>query len=368
MSEKQEHPFRFWFNHIEGSRDGCTIIAVGPKRSPHPNTPLLKSKGKFPQRSSIMSFLQIREFTSRWLARCVPPPPVLRPYPGWRLGTGERESGRLSIEWRRRVWNNAVSTPVLTTWLDGLNVYAYPGNETSRAIFVTGYYEPNEFFMLAQIFRPGMIFVDVGANMGLYTIFAARKIGERGTVLAIEPSTRECGRLLKNVQANSLLNVRLVRKAVSDSRSDVDLLVAEDRWSGHNTLGAFAYDVPLATKETVRTERLDDIVLREGLSHVDVVKLDVEGAELLALKGAAGILERFRPMVLLEVSDRALCHQGCNSAQIWDFCRQRGYQIFAFDQRTGLPVPAQQKPYYDSENVVAVPDSYEPAAAWRIAP
>src|SRR6266849_6285855 len=198
MSEKQEHPFRFWFNHIEGSRDGCTIIAVGPKRSPHPNTPLLKSKGKFPQRSSIMSFLQIREFTSRWLARCVPPPPVLRP------------------------------------WLDGLNVYAYPGNETSRAIFVTGYYEPNEFFMLAQIFRPGMIFVDVGANMGLYTIFAARKIGERGTVLAIEPSTRECGRLLKNVQANSPLNVRLVRKAVSDSRSDVDLLVAEDRWSGHN--------------------------------------------------------------------------------------------------------------------------------------
>jgi FkbM family methyltransferase len=313
-----------------------------------------------------MGFLQIREFTSRWLVRCVPPPPALRPYPGWHLGTGERESGRLSTDWRRRVWNK-VTAPVLTTWLDGLNVYAYPGNEISRAVFVTGYYEPNEFFLLAQVFRPGMIFVDVGANMGLYTIFAARKIGERGTVLAIEPSTRECGRLLKNVLANSLSNVRLVRKAVSDSLSDVDLLVAEDRWSGHNTLGAFAYGTPLAAKETVRTERLDDIVLREGLSRVDVVKLDVEGSELRALKGAVGILERFHPMLLLEVSDRALCHQGCNSAQIWDFCRQRGYQIFAFDKRTGLPVPAQQMPYYDSENVVAVPDSYQPAADWRIA-
>jgi FkbM family methyltransferase len=313
-----------------------------------------------------MSFLQIREFTSRWLVRCVPPPPVLRPYPGWHLGTGERESGRLSTDWRRRVWNK-VTAPVLTTWLDGLNVYAYPGNEISRSVFVTGYYEPNEFFLLAQVFRPGMVFVDVGANMGLYTIFAARKIGDRGTVLAIEPSTREYGRLLKNVQANSLSNVRMVRKAVSDSLSDVDLLVAEDRWSGHNTLGAFTYGTPLATKETVRTERLDDIVLREGLSRVDVVKLDVEGSELLALKGAVGILERFHPVLLLEVSDRALCHQGCNSAQIWDFCRQRGYQIFAFDKRTGLPVPAQQMPYYDSENVVAVPDSYQPAADWRIA-
>src|SRR6202043_1834033 len=127
------------------------------------------------------------------------------------------------------------------------------------------------------------------------TLFAARKIGERGMVLAIEPSTRECGRLLKNVGINSLSNVRLLQNAVSDSRSDADLLVAEDERSGHNTLGAFAYDTPLATKETVRTERLDDIVLREGLSRVDIVKLDVEGAELLALKGAVRIIERFRP-------------------------------------------------------------------------
>ena len=313
-----------------------------------------------------MRFRRIRESTSRWLARCAPPSPILTPYPGWRLGAGERRSGRLLTGLRRQLWYG-VSVPVLTAWVDGLSVFVYPGNETSRAIFVTGNYEPNEFFMLAQVLRPGMIFVDVGANMGLYTLFAARRVGQHGTVLAIEPSTRECGRLLKNVEANSLSNVRLLRNAVSDSRSDADLLVAEDEWSGHNTLGAFAYDTPLATKETVRTERLDDIVLREGLSRVDVVKLDVEGAELLALQGAVGILERFRPLLLLELADRALCHQGCSSAQIWDFCRQRGYEIFAFDQRTGLPVPAQQKPYYDSENIVAVPEAYEPAAACRMA-
>jgi len=265
---------------------------------------------------------------------------------------------------RHQLWHG-VSVPVLTAWLDGLSVYAYPGNETSRAIFVTGNYEPNEFFMLAQVLRPGMIFVDVGANMGLYTLFAAQRVGEHGRVLAIEPSTRECGRLLKNVAANSLSNVRLLWNAVSDSRSDTDLLIAEEEWSGHNTLGAFAYDTPLATKETVRTERLDDIVLREELSRVDIIKLDVEGAELLALKGAVGILERFRPLFLLELADRALCHQGSSSAQIWDFCRQKGYRIFAFDQTTGLPVLAQQKPYYDSENVVAVPESYEAAAAWH---
>lgn len=311
-----------------------------------------------------MRFQRIRESSSRWFAQRVRPSPVLKPYPGWRLGAGEKRSGSPSTELRRQIWY-AIRVPVVTPWLEGLSVYAYPGNETSRAIFVTGNYEPNEFFLLSQVIRPGMIFVDAGANMGLYTLFVARKIGEHGTVLAIEPSTRECERLLKNVAINSLSNVRLLCNAVSNSCSDVDLLIAEDEWSGHNTIGAFAYDTPLAIKETVRACRLDDIVSREGLSRVDIVKLDIEGAEFGALKGASEILERFRPLLLLELADRALCHQGGSSSQIWDFCRQKGYRIFAFDQTTGLPVPAQQKPYYDSENVVAVPESYEAAAAWH---
>ena len=309
--------------------------------------------------SFTVRFRRILESISPWLAQCAPPSPVLRPYPGWRLGAGEKRSGSLSTELRRQMWS-AIGLPVLTPWLEGLSVYAYPGNETSRAIFVTGNYEPNEFFLLSEVIRPGMIFVDAGANMGLYTLFAARKVGENGTVLAIEPSTRECTRLLKNVEINSLSNVRLVRDAVSDSCSDVDLLIAQDEWSGHNTLGAFAYDTPLAVRETVRSDRLDDIVLQEGLSHVDIIKLDIEGAEFRALKGAAETLERFQPLLLLELADRALCHQGSSSSQIWDFCRQKGYRIFSFDQTTGLPVPAQKKPYYDSENIVAVPASYRP--------
>ena len=131
-----------------------------------------------------------------------------------------------------------------------------------------------------------MVFVDVGANMGLYTLFAARKVGEQGQVLAIEPSSRECERLLRNLQANSVSNVRLVRKAVSDSSAEAELLVAADVRSGHNTLGAFSYDTPLAIKEKVRTERLDAIVAEEGLARVDVIKMDVEGAEVRALEGA----------------------------------------------------------------------------------
>ena len=306
-----------------------------------------------------MPFPRMQELASQWLARFAQPDPALVPYPGWYLGAGERRSGHFATVLRRQIWY-AIDAPVLTPWLDGLRIYAYPKNETSRCLFVTGRYEPNEFCFLNQILQPGMVFLDIGANMGLYTVFAARKVGERGTVVAVEASSRECERLLRNVAINSLSNVRLVRKAVSDSSSEADLLVATDERSGHNTLGAFMYDTVAANKERVHTERLDDIVRREGLVRVDAAKLDVEGAELRVLRGAVEVLERFRPVLLLEIADPALRHQGCDSAQIWDFLRQRNYRLFEFDQRTGAPVPAVQKPFYQSENLIAVPDSYEP--------
>jgi len=341
----------------------------------HPRTPETvfirlsnDSISKSKQGSSLyyftVRFEGMRESVSQWLAKCAQPVPIVKPYPGWRLGAGEKRSGRLSTELRRQIWH-AIKVPVVTPWLDGLSIYAYPGNETSRAIFVTGNYEPNEFFFLSQVIRPGMTFIDAGANMGLYSLFAAQKVAEHGTVLAIEPSTREGSRLSKNVKINSLSNVRLIRNAVSDSCSDVELLIADDEWSGHNTLGAFAYDTPLARKEMVQTVSLDDIAVREGLSRVDIIKMDIEGAELHALKGAAGILERFQPLLLLELADRALCHQGSSSSEVWDFFYQRRYRIFAFDPTTGLLVPARQQPYYDSENVVAVPESSAAAVAWR---
>jgi FkbM family methyltransferase len=250
-------------------------------------------------------------------------------------------------------------------WLDGLVVHAYPGNEISRAIFLTGCYEPNEFCWLDRILGPGMVLIDVGANFGLYTLFASRKVGNRGTVVAIEPSSREFQRLKANVEANALSNVRLLQVAVSDRRGQAKLTVATEEKSGHNTLGAFGYDsVVPEDKVSVRTERLDDLVQEEGLQRVDVVKMDIEGAELFALRGAAEILARFQPVLLLELSDRTLAQQGCTSEQVWEFLSERRYRIYSFADDTGECVPAQQKHYFDSQNMIAVHELSGDPSIW----
>ncbi len=310
-----------------------------------------------------MTFQGIRDGFSHWLAERVAAPARLRPHPGWYLGSGERVSNGLWTGVRRQLWR-ALKTPTLIPWLEGLRVFLYPGNETSRALFVTGLYEPNEFCLLDRILRPGMTFIDVGANMGLYALFAARKVQQQGLVLALEPSSREFQRLKRNVEANLLANVRLLQLGVFNCRSEAELLIAADPQSGHNTLGAFAYDTPLEATERVSLDRLHDIIEREGLTRVDVVKMDIEGAELCALEGAAEVLARFHPVVLLELSDRSLRRQRCSSAQVWEFLCQSGYRIYAFDERTGLPLPARQKPYFDSENVVAVHALAKPPLPW----
>jgi FkbM family methyltransferase len=287
---------------------------------------------------------------SRWLAEHVAAKPVLSPYPGWSLGAGL--SRPLSAWARRQLWL-WVRSSFDVEWLEGLRLNLDPRNETSRAIFVTGRYEPNEFCVLARVLQPGMTFVDVGANMGLYAMFAARKVVPGGTVLAIEPSSREYEKLVKNIETNRL-GVRALRVAVSDRAGGAELLVAPLRRSGHNTLGAFGYDTPLERKETVALASLDQIVAEQGLQRLDVIKMDVEGAELLALRGATRVLREFRPLWLLEISDRALQHQNASSRQIFDLLAAEGYRVFEFDTRSGLPQPLTPRPWFDSENVIAV--------------
>src|SRR5207245_5070565 len=133
---------------------------------------------------------------------------------------------------------------------------------------------------LEKLLKAGMTFVDVGANQGLYTLFAAKRVGKQGVVVSLEPSSREFRRLKLNVEENRLTNVRLLKMAVSNYPHEADLLIAEEEKAGHNTLGAFGYNTALQCKERMPVETLDNILCREALQRVDVIKMDIEGAEL----------------------------------------------------------------------------------------
>ena len=288
---------------------------------------------------------------SNWSLRNLAAKPSLERFPGWVLGSGQ--SANVPTRLRRKLWR-LLRSPFEVEWLEGLHLTLYPGNEICRSVFVTGRYEPNEFGLLSRILKPGMTFIDVGANIGLYTLFAARHVTEKGRVIAIEPSNREMAILRDNIERNALKNVALFPVALSDHATEVELLVAPMRHAGHNTLGAFGYNTPLDHRERISTIRLDDLVGTQDLERVDVIKMDIEGAELAALRGASETLQRHQPALLLELSDRVLHHQKATSRDVLVLLAGHGYRVYGFDTKSGLPVFLEPTSYRDSDNVVAV--------------
>jgi len=142
--------------------------------------------------------------------------------------------------------------------------------------------------------------------------------------------------------------------ALADSSGPAGLTVAGYGHEGQNTLGKFVWeDMGPGRKEIVELARLDDVVRENPLGRLDVIKLDVEGAELRGLRGAEATLRRFRPVLLFEITDAALRHQGGSAAELIGFLEGQDYVPYLFDPYSGLPSKAAPGSY--SDNMIAVP-------------
>ena len=310
---------------------------------------------------------------SRWLVGHVPTvlaasyawfwaprAPRLGVRPGWRFGEEYHPQQRWMARRRGALWEAARETgirvPLSVRWHSGTTVNVTLGNDNSLCLYVCGSFEPNEFAFLDRALKPGMIFVDVGANDGYYSLFAARKVGPSGRVLAIEPSSREREHLHRNLERHAITNVAVVPAALGALAVTAQLKLADGLHAGHNTLGDFAHnDVFVAGTERVLVETLDSLVARLRLPRLDIVKIDVEGAEASVIAGARGVLTSMRPLLLLEIDDGALRAQR-NSAQalLATLHDELDYEILAFSAVTGLlERPVEGAPL--SSNIVAAP-------------
>jgi len=282
-------------------------------------------------------------------------PPTLRRIPGWHTHWGVDAPSHPLLSGRLELWSS-LTGPVLMRWVADLLVAAWPGNEISRALFLTGNYEPNELVWMSDELTNGMTVIDVGANMGLYSMIASKLVGESGSVIALEPSAREFQRLAFHVTLNDLQNIRCFLVAASDSSGDARLRIAGEWNAGHNTLGKF-FDpaVVTAREEDVRTRTIDALVADLGLERVDLVKIDVEGHELKVLAGAVETLTRFRPRILIEVFEETLRRQGASVDAVLTRLEGLRYVLSEFSDRNGELVPLSQPVGARSQNLVALP-------------
>lgn len=172
-----------------------------------------------------------------------------------------------------------------------------------------------ERFMLIWLKpKKGEVVIDIGAHIGKYTLSAARSIGEKGKVLAVEPNPLNYEALTKNIRLNNLRNAVALKIAAWDRECTLKLFTGH--MGGHHSA---KIDWKLGAN-TVEAKPIDTVVREKGIKKVDWIKVDVEGAEWEALCGLAATIDESKPKIIVEVSSE-------NINKVKKFAKERGYGI-----------------------------------------
>jgi FkbM family methyltransferase len=210
--------------------------------------------------------------------------------------------------------------------------FNYPLNSAiGRALF-TGGFEIAEVEFMRKLLKPGDIVFDVGANGGLFTVIAAKKVGDSGHVYAFEPGERELELLRHNIEINHLKNVTVIAAAVGDKIGSTQLAISCD--GALNSLRQTDHPKQqIEGWQPVKMLTLDSVIQEFKIPQVEFIKIDVEGAEKLVIAGANILLSsNTPPVILFESSDlNARCFGYAVRDLIAEFIENK-YAINHFDE------------------------------------
>jgi FkbM family methyltransferase len=190
-----------------------------------------------------------------------------------------------------------------------------------RNLLLHGEWDTHVLRVLEGELRPGHTFVDVGANIGYFSLVASALVGAEGRVLALEPAHVNLSRLGQHVWDNAAANILVASLAAGREYATVGL-----NFPTFNNAGAATLRPCSSMKSSLVLQvPLDDLIEAHGI-RPDLLKLDVEGYELEALRGLQRTLQKFTPVVICELTDRFLREIGQDARQLLEFMEQFGYR------------------------------------------
>jgi FkbM family methyltransferase len=180
----------------------------------------------------------------------------------------------------------------------GGKVFLHHREDIGLVVLMSGAFEGAETSCARDLVRPGTVAIDVGANVGMFTVPLALAVGEAGRVLAIEPSPGNVARLTDNLQRNELTNVVVREIAVAEEPGEVVLQLGVDAALHSTTI--VCEDRGAGESVVVPAETLDAVWSGAGSPEVSFLKIDTEGGEFAILHGAQHLLRTCAPPILLE--------------------------------------------------------------------
>jgi FkbM family methyltransferase len=258
-------------------------------------------------------------------------------------------------------WFYCPGSPLAYNVPAGGTLLLQPGHSFTGCFWPGGvdYYEPDVRALLLHLLKPGRTFIDCGANIGYFSVQAGGLVGRDGNVIAIEANPVTYELLERNLKKNGFGIP--IHCALSSRRGEVELFVPSDGdvYSSLRADGLVKNSVSYQSI-SVQSRTLDEVVESLGLKRVDVIKIDVEGAELEVLSSAANVLNRYRPVVIVEYSTNTWEAFGATAEGMRSLCRKHNYVIRQFNMKKRLfdriEEDVWKSPYL---NLVLVPEEVE---------
>lgn len=221
---------------------------------------------------------------------------------------------------------------------DGINLIYHLPDRGSAAFDILSFksYESDELSMILNLLEPGMVFFDIGANIGWHTINIASQ-NETFKIYAFEPINATFNLLKENIYLNNLINVELFNIGLSDKSEDQ--IFYFDEHASAFTSSKNNLEKSNIMKITSKVERLDDFLKKNYLTQLDFIKCDVEGAELLVFKGGLASIKKFQPMVMVEMVRKWTSNFNYHPNEIIQFFSDLNYRCFRLENGKLIDFP-----------------------------
>jgi len=239
-----------------------------------------------------------------------------------------RLARRLFSQPMTRWRENQLPAQDVTLCVSGLMMKVFPPrtNRIGRALYLEGVWEPEATGAFRSLIKPGDTVYDIGGDAGYYTLLFSKAVGPNGRVVVFEPIPKALERIAENLELNGVSNVILIDKALgSKAGSFVLEKPFEDSRINLARTNAVESDI------MVQMERFDTLAARLSLPVPDLVKMDVEGAELEVLQGMEDLVRNHHPSFVIELHPQFLPQFGASVDDVAHWLETRGYHLTAVD-------------------------------------
>lgn len=260
---------------------------------------------------------------------------------------------------RQKVWDMAGKDRLLPCKIEGrlrMIVHRADQSSVSRSVFINGTFEPEELAFIRHTVKPGMIAVDVGANIGVHSLVLADCIGDSGKVHAFEPSAA-FERLSNNIALNRFQSrFQLNRCALGETDGKIELFFCPPGHEAYTSAGKPLHDLSQGRKFEVDLLTLDNYCRFHNIPRIDFMKMDIEGYEVAVLNGCKALLKTKSIRVLMfEVNDVCLQNCGYSGEDLFNLLHAAGYETRILRRGTQELVPCQIPPSGTGNIVFARP-------------